>query len=128
MGEHELERAGKIQGCACVFAAIAVILGAFGAHALEERLSEEALEWYHTAVEYHFIHALALWFAGGAVRVGKSGLPSAVCFATGITVFCGSLYALALTGQTWLGAVTPVGGVAFILGWSLLALAMFRRR
>ncbi len=128
MKGNEINRAGKIQGCSCVFAAFAVIFGAFGAHGLEGRLSEEALEWYHTAVEYHFIHALALWFAGAAVRAGKSGLPPAICFATGIAIFSGSLYALALTGETWLGAVTPVGGIAFILGWSLLALAMFRGR
>jgi len=103
--------------------ASAVILGAFGAHALRDVLDAHGSELWHTAVSYHFWHALALalsMFAasGRARRVAIAG------FGLGIAVFCGSLYALALGAPRWFGAITPLGGVAFIVGWMALGVAL----
>lgn len=105
--------------------ACAVGLGAFGAHALKGRLDTYALDVYHTAVLYHFLHALgilaiAALARSGAITAGTQSLAAALLLA-GIVLFSGSLYALALTGIRVLGAVTPLGGVAFIAGWLVLA-------
>jgi uncharacterized membrane protein YgdD (TMEM256/DUF423 family) len=111
------------------FAALAVVLGAFGAHALKARLSPEALAVYHTAVQYHLWHALGLLGVGLAcMQLPPSGWLKACgwLLAAGIVLFSGSLYMLALTGSRWLGAVAPFGGVAFILGWFALLLAVLR--
>ena len=107
--------------------ALAVILGAFGAHALRARLSPGDLEIYETGVRYQMYHAFALlaaaWLiARNAPRAGTA----AWLFVAGIVVFSGSLYLLVATGQRWWGAVTPVGGLCLIAGWLLLALAAFR--
>ncbi|AFT68517.1 YwdK protein [Alloalcanivorax dieselolei B5] len=108
--------------------ALAVMLGAFGAHGLKARVSPADLAIWETASQYHFYHALALlltgllarqFSAGGAVTAGW------VMFA-GMVVFSGSLYVLVLSGQRWLGAITPLGGVALIVGWLMLAWALFR--
>lgn len=108
---------------------LAVALGAFGAHGLKARLSDEMMAVYRTAVEYHFYHTLALLavavllyagFQSAALRVGGW------LFAAGIIVFSGSLYALALSGIRVLGAVTPIGGLLFLAGWIALAVAAFR--
>jgi len=122
-----------------VFGGTGVMLGAFGAHALKARLSPAALDTWHTAVSYHLIHALALvalgiWLrvglpqAGAAVPVEPGRLAALACllFAAGIVLFSGSLYALALGGPRWLGPVTPLGGLAFIAGWVVLAMAALR--
>ncbi|MEO6866155.1 MAG: DUF423 domain-containing protein [Gemmatimonadaceae bacterium] len=110
-------------------AALAVIFGAFGAHALKARISPEMLNVYHTGSQYHFYHALGMLLVGvlatqlqnqGALRL------SGFLMLAGIVLFSGSLYLLAITGVTWLGAVTPLGGVAFIAAWIVLALAAFR--
>lgn len=105
-------------------AMLAVALGAFGAHALEERISMDMLEIYHTGAQYQFLHALgllAIAFAAdrfpGSAAIAWSGR---LLFA-GIVIFSGSLYVLSLTGVTWLGAITPIGGVSFIVGWLLAA-------
>jgi uncharacterized membrane protein YgdD (TMEM256/DUF423 family) len=100
--------------------AAAVALGAFGAHALRGRLGVESLAVYQTAVQYHFWHALGLM--GVALLMmrtpGDKVLPWIACLlAAGLLAFSGSLYLLALTGATWLGALTPLGGAAFIAGW-----------
>lgn len=111
------------------FAALAVVLGAFGAHALKTRLPANLLEVYHTAVQYHFWHALGLLAVGIALQQlpDASWLRAAGWLLTaGIVLFCGSLYLLALTGVRWLGAVTPLGGTAFILGWIAFAIAVLR--
>jgi uncharacterized membrane protein YgdD (TMEM256/DUF423 family) len=110
-----------------VAAFFAVGLGAFGAHGLRGRLSPEMLSVFETGVRYHMYHALALVLTALVMITGRmSGrLVSAAgwCFAAGIALFSGSLYALALTGVTLLGAVTPLGGLAFLAGWACLALA-----
>ena len=105
--------------------AVAVSLGAFGAHGLRGRLDAYSLEVYERAVFYHFIHALGLLLVALLARAGAIG--GAVAgrvgwlLLAGILLFSGSLYLLAITGQRWLGAVTPVGGVSFIAAWVLLA-------
>lgn len=101
---------------------LAVALGAFGAHALKERLSADMLTVWRTAVEYHFYHALALLLVGILLRATPSTSLSASggCFAVGILLFSGSLYALALSGARVLGAVTPLGGLFFLAGWACL--------
>ncbi len=108
---------------------LAVALGAFGAHGLKARLSEDMMAVYQTAVQYHFYHTLAL-LAVAVLLAG--GLQSAALrasgwlFAAGIVVFSGSLYALALSGMRVLGAVTPLGGLLFLAGWVALAAAAYR--
>lgn len=108
---------------ACGMGATAVMAGAFGAHGLEKRLSPDMLDVFEVAVRYHMYHALALLaIAVGANRLWSSPWTSRACWAmtSGILVFSGSLYALALTELRWLGAITPIGGVALIAGWGLL--------
>ena len=112
---------------ALLFAAVG--LGAFGAHALRERLAPEMAAVYQTAVQYHFWHALGLLAIGVLLtQRPASGLLAAAAWliVAGIVLFCGSLYALALTGIRGLGAVTPFGGVAFLAGWAVLAWAASR--
>jgi len=108
---------------------LAVGFGAFGAHALRTRLDESALAVYQTAVQYHFYHSLALLGVGlFCLWQPQSRLlvSSGWAFALGILVFSGSLYLLSLTGIRWLGAITPIGGLAFMVGWFLLFLAAWR--
>ncbi|HVT37234.1 MAG TPA: DUF423 domain-containing protein [Nevskiaceae bacterium] len=107
-----------------------VLLGAFGAHALKERLAPDLLAVWRTAVEYQFYHALALMLLALLLRDAANGLMQAGgwCFAAGVLVFSGSLYALALTGVRMLGAVTPVGGLLFIAGWICLLLGALKDR
>jgi uncharacterized membrane protein YgdD (TMEM256/DUF423 family) len=107
----------------------AVALGAFGAHALKARLPADALAVWHTAVEYHVYHALGLLAIGlVAQHLPESDLLkwSGGLMLAGIALFSGSLYALALSGERWLGAIAPVGGSAFLLAWALLAVAVIR--
>ena len=116
-----------ITGAVCM--ALAVVLGAFGAHALKNRLPADLLAVYHTGVDYHFYHALGLLLIG--VMAGFFPQASGVQWAgalllAGIVVFSGSLYALSLSGVRILGAVTPLGGVAFIAGWVTLAVSVWR--
>ncbi len=102
------------------FGLTGVVLGAFGAHGLRERLGPGMLEVYRTGVLYHLIHALALLavgFGAGRLRFPRT---IATLFSVGIVIFSGSLYTLALTGVHWLGAITPLGGAAFIAGWAFL--------
>ena len=104
---------------------LAVALGAFGAHALRGRLDAYAQGVYETAVQYHFVHTLALLAVALLSRDilvhSRWLLASGAGFIAGLIVFCGSLYLLSLTGQRWLGAVTPLGGLAFLVGWASLA-------
>jgi len=108
-----------------VFMALAVAMGAFGAHALKDRLDEYSQSVYEKAVFYHFVHGIGILLVSLLARTGvlsASGTERAGwLMALGIVLFSGSLYALAISGVRVLGAVTPFGGVAFILGWALLA-------
>ena len=108
-------------------AGLAVGLGAFGAHALRARVDARMLEVFETAVRYQMYHALGLLAVAyylGQKAPGAGG--AAWSFLVGILLFSGSLYLMVATGHRWLGAVTPLGGVAFMLGWALLALAAWR--
>lgn len=109
---------------------ISVACGAFAAHGLSGYLSAAALATFETAARYQMYHALALVaVAGFLTRDTSSALVRAGwSFLIGIVLFSGSLYTLTLTGQTWLGAVTPVGGVAFLAGWALLSFEGLRGR
>ncbi|MHA6202895.1 DUF423 domain-containing protein [Dyella soli] len=107
--------------------ASAVLLGAFGAHALRDVLDVRGAELWHTAVGYHFWHALALALVAIVPAHGLARRVSLAAFAGGIVIFCGSLYALALGAPRWFGAITPLGGVAFIVGWIALGTALAAR-
>jgi uncharacterized membrane protein YgdD (TMEM256/DUF423 family) len=108
----------KIAG---VLGALGVALGAFGAHGLKDRVTDpHLLEVWRTGAHYHLIHAVALLaVASHPSRPAAAGW----LFVVGIALFSGSLYAMTLTGVRWLGAITPLGGVAFIVGWLVLAFA-----
>lgn len=103
---------------------LAVVMGAFGAHALKNRLDDYALGIFETAVQYHFYHSFAL-LAVGVIALSQPQTTllktSGWLFIVGMLVFSGSLYLLSLTGVRWLGAITPLGGLAFIGGWACLA-------
>ena len=105
---------------AALLGAVAVGLGAFGAHGLRDMVPPQDLEIWNTAVRYQIWHALAL--LGCAVLAPARRLAATViCMATGTVIFSGSLYALVLADARWLGAITPLGGVLMIAGWLLLA-------
>jgi uncharacterized membrane protein YgdD (TMEM256/DUF423 family) len=103
--------------------ASAVLLGAFGAHALRSVLDARGLGLWHTAVDYHVWHALALALAVALGR-GRGGRVATTAFAAGIVLFSGSLYALALGAPRWVGIITPFGGLAFVTGWLALGWAL----
>ena len=109
-------------------AALAVAAGAFGAHALKGHLSPEDLSVFETGARYQMYHALALLaVAWAATRWPGSAVHAAGwLFVIGTLLFSGSLYALALSGVRWLGAITPLGGLAFLAGWVCLALGAWR--
>lgn len=110
-----------------VFMALAVAFGAFGAHIVQDMLTPERFDVYQTGVEYHFYHALGLLIAGTVSMHFKNNkwiARSAVLFIAGILIFSGSLYILTLSDTGWLGAITPIGGVAFILGWIFFAVGV----
>ena len=108
---------------------LAVVFGAFGAHALKARLDDYSMGVFETAVQYHFYHSFALLIVGilalsqpQTVLLKSSGW----LFFIGLFIFSGSLYILSLTGLRWLGAITPLGGLAFIGGWACLAVASWK--
>ena len=114
----------------CIAALLAVVLGAFGAHALKARISPELMSVYKTGVEYQFYHALGLILVGlAALHFPASAYLRGADWTmlAGIVLFSGSLYLLALTGLRWLGAITPLGGAAFIAAWGLFAAAVIGR-
>lgn len=112
---------------AAILAGLSVAGGAFASHALKERLSERALEIFETGSKYQMYHALALLAIG--LLLSRSEVASTLlntagfAFIAGVVLFSGSLYALSLSGIKWLGAITPLGGVAFLVGWGCLAIA-----
>lgn len=108
---------------------LAVMLGAFGAHALKNRLSSDLLVVYNTAVQYHFYHVFALALAALLLMQwpNSMALKISVClFMAGLVLFSGSLYSLALSGVRLLGAITPLGGLAFIGGWLMLLVGIYK--
>jgi uncharacterized membrane protein YgdD (TMEM256/DUF423 family) len=110
---------------AAIMGATAVLCGAFAAHGLQARLDAQAREIFETGARYHMYHALAMGLAALAMRgeaIARARWAS-ILFLAGILLFSGSLYLLALTGNTVLGFVTPLGGLAFIAGWVMLGLA-----
>ena len=111
-----------------LLAGLAVMLGAFGAHALKAKVSPENLTIFDTAVKYHMYHALGLIFIGllGFHFPVKSIQIPAYLMMGGILIFSGSLYILVLSGIRWLEAITPIGGIAFIISWLLLAFNLYR--
>lgn len=116
-----------IVAIAAFLLAIAVAAGAFGAHALKNTLSPERLETWQTAVQYHAWHALGLMLISliGTQFDVVVTWPASLILA-GILVFSGSLYILCLSGMSWLGAITPIGGVAFIAGWILFGVQLLK--
>lgn len=112
-----------------LFGLLGVVLGAFGAHALKARLSAESLAIWKTGVEYQFYHAFALALVGVLIRqlgAGRALDFAGACFAVGVLIFSGSLYALVLSDVRVLGAITPIGGLLLIIGWAVLLVAILR--
>ncbi|MEO0508821.1 MAG: DUF423 domain-containing protein [Verrucomicrobiota bacterium] len=113
----------------CVAALLAVALGAFGAHALKDALLETGkTEVWRTAVDYQMWHSLALLLIASLGSGGWLMRASSILFLVGIVFFSGSLYWLALDGPNWLGPITPIGGLAFIVGWLLLAIGFIKTK
>lgn len=109
-----------------VLGGLAVAVGAFGAHGLKTRVSAELLDIFEVGVRYHMYHALAILALGvAAPALWNSKWARLAClgWTFGVVVFSGSLYLLTLTGMRWLGAITPIGGVALIAGWAMAAIA-----
>jgi uncharacterized membrane protein YgdD (TMEM256/DUF423 family) len=108
---------------------LAVLLGAFGAHGLKTRLTPELMAIYQTGVHYHFYHTLALLVCGLLIHTGMDNPAmriSAYAFLGGMIIFSGSLYVLAITDTRWLGAITPIGGLALMVGWAALFIGIMR--
>jgi uncharacterized membrane protein YgdD (TMEM256/DUF423 family) len=118
---------------AAILGGLAVAAGAFASHALKEKLTDRALEIFETGARYQMYHALALLLVALLCNSGLQTLPyeappptlvtAGIAFIVGVVIFSGSLYALSLTGIKWLGAITPLGGAAFLVGWGCLAVA-----
>lgn len=113
---------------ASILAALSVAGGAFASHALKTKISDRALEIFETGTRYQMYHALALLLVALLLTQIDSPSPktliaSGISFILGIIIFSGSLYALSLSGIKWLGAITPIGGVAFLIGWACLTIA-----
>ena len=113
-------------GIAAVNLAIAVALGAFGAHGIKSMVNAQQLEWWHTATLYLFIHALGLLLVGLLIRLNIATQTTAWLLQVGIIIFAGSLFAMTLGAPRWFGAITPIGGVLMIAGWAWLAVTAFR--
>lgn len=118
----------SLMGLGCFLAGLSVAAGAFGAHMLKTVLEPAMLSVFETAARYQMYHSLGLVAVGLAGQVFNR--PHVVragwCFAAGMVLFCGSLYGVSLLGIRWLGAITPIGGVAFIAGWSLFGWYVWR--
>ena len=112
---------------AALLGGLSVAAGAFASHALREKLSERAIEIFETGARYQMYHALALLLVALLLSRGEAAqsilIASGIAFIVGVVMFSGSLYTLSLTSIKWLGAIAPLGGAAFIVGWSCLAVA-----
>ena len=113
-------------GLGAVLAALAVAAGAFAAHGLRTRLTPELLAIFETGARSQMYHALGLLAVACVVGRAPGAAAAGWCFVAGVVLFSGSLYALALSGARWLGAVTPLGGLAFLAGWLVLAWVAWR--
>ncbi|MGO2214238.1 DUF423 domain-containing protein [Psychrobacter alimentarius] len=113
-------------GIAAINMAIAVALGAFGAHRLKSLVSAQQLEWWHTATLYLFVHALGLLLVGLLIQLKYISHTTAWLLQIGVIIFAGSLYAMTLGAPRWFGAITPIGGILMIAGWLWLAVSAFR--
>ncbi len=114
---------------AAIYGFLAVMLGAFGAHGLKTRVDAQALAWWHTGVQYHFWHALALLGIGMLLQIQPKLnmlFNASLIMQLGIILFSGSLYALTLGAPRWVGIITPLGGLCFLIAWILLAVAAYR--
>ncbi|MDB9314024.1 DUF423 domain-containing protein [Spirulina sp. CS-785/01] len=116
-----------LMAIAAIFGGLAVAGGAFASHALKAQLSERALDIFETGIKYQMYHALALLLVSLLLTRATTGQgllnATGILFIVGVVIFSGSLYALSLTGIKWLGAITPLGGVALIMGWVVLVIA-----
>ena len=114
-------------GFAAILAGLSVAAGAFASHALKEKLTERALEIFETGAKYQMYHSLALLLVAVLLSRAEASQTSLIAagfaFIIGIGIFSGCLYGLSLSGINWLGAITPLGGVAFLVGWVCLAIA-----
>ncbi|MBE9039534.1 DUF423 domain-containing protein [Oscillatoriales cyanobacterium LEGE 11467] len=112
---------------AAILGALSVGCGAFASHALKEQISARSLEIFETGAKYQMYHALALLLVALLLTrlefIPTTLVASGISFIVGVVLFSGSLYALSLTGVKWLGAITPLGGVAFLVGWGCLAIS-----
>ena len=113
-------------GIAAINLAIAVALGAFGAHGIKSMVNAQQLAWWHTATLYLFIHALGLLIVGLLIRLRYTTQTTAWLLQIGVIIFAGSLFAMTLGAPRWFGAITPIGGVLMIAGWMWLAISTFR--
>lgn len=113
-------------GIAAINMAIAVALGAFGAHGLKGIANEQQLAWWHTGTLYLLVHAVGLLLVGILIRLNAATQITAWLLQIGVIIFAGSLYAMTLGAPRWFGAITPIGGVLMIAGWVWLAVTAFR--
>ena len=120
-------------GVGAIFGFFAVAFGAFGAHVIKARVAADLFEVYKTGAIYHLAHAIVLCVVGTvishpslATETARTLRLSAWSFALGMTIFSGSLYLLVLSGQRWIGAITPIGGTVLLVGWGALAWAALR--
>ncbi len=113
-------------GIAAINMAIAVALGAFGAHGLKGIANEQQLAWWHTGTLYLLVHAVGLLLVGILIRLNSATQITAWLLQIGVIIFAGSLYAMTLGAPRWFGAITPIGGVLMIAGWVWLAVTAFR--
>ena len=133
---QERENLNKIGLLIGIIGALAVVLGAFGAHLLKASLPTDKLATYNTGVSYHFYHLFAMTFAWYSMEKskGKWAKRAFWCFCTGIIFFSGSIYLLAtrdligLVNYQWLGPITPIGGLFFILGWLFLGMSFYSKK
>ena len=120
----------RVLGTGAALALLAVLSGAFAAHGLKTMLDAQQLALFETSARYQMYHALALLIVGILASLRQFSRPllklAAFAFILGIFLFCGSLYLLALSGITWLGAITPLGGTAFLAGWLALMIAALK--
>ncbi|WP_197708897.1 DUF423 domain-containing protein [Psychrobacter sp. YP14] len=111
---------------AAINLAMAVALGAFGAHGIKAIASAEQLAWWHTGAQYLFYHALGLLLVGLLIKLGYTTQTTAWLIQIGIIIFAGSLFAMTLGAPRWFGAITPIGGSLMIIGWVWLAITAFK--